>query len=371
MRFDPVSLLSKRFSVRSLILAIIFSFYIAASFVVYFEWIAPSLQGKTDQHIAADSSTYMYFAQSLRSGSPDPLVIASLASFPNTLWSPVLIALALPNPLAIVIADYAMFFVSLWLLIKGVRPSMSRFLTFMILNATTTISLLSVNKEIIDLLVTCTFLYGYSRRRLVVIALALGVALLNRFEVCAVMLLFLVLQSRLNPVRQRRGLSLFLIAVALSVILPLSASANLSVRFAEASAGGVVKLLDQLEMHYLFVVSVIPKIGENLFGMLISPGSWAKFSDFSDLANSYILFLNNLATAVVLLVLAERRKLSLDSDIMYFAALGCIVMSMSLVIQPRYFYFVYVLFCVEASLPKSHGAIPGSANTAVRKSAYA
>ena len=59
--------------------------------------------------------------------------------------------------------------------------------------------------------------------------------------------------------------------------------------------------------------------------------------------------LNNLATAVVFFVLVKKRALRVRSDLIYFAVLGCVVMAVSLVIQPRYFYFVYVLLCFQAA----------------------
>lgn len=351
MILDPVKLLSTRFRVKSWILFGVVSVYVVISLLFYFQWVGPSLNGSLDSHIAADSSTYLYFADSLREGRPDPIVIARLSSFPNTLWFPVVLALLLKSTFAMVIANYAMFFIALILLKKAFTFSLGGFIGLLLLNATTTISLLSVNKEIVDLLVVSIFLLGYRQRRFNVLALALVLALLNRFEVCLVMLIFLAAESGLNPLRRRRGLTLVILTIGLSVTLPLVASASLADRFTEASAGGVVAWLDSLEMHYLFAVSVVPKIAETFFGMLVNASNWDKLSDLSDIANSYILLSNNLATAAVLMILARRRGSALRSDILYFAFFGCIIMSVSLVIQPRYFYFAYVLMCLEAAHP--------------------
>jgi len=78
------------------------------------------------------------------------------------------------------------------------------FVGLLLLNATTTISLLSVNKEIVDLLAVSIFFFARRRHRNGVLLLALMLALFNRFEVCIVMLLFLLAESKLNPWRQRR-----------------------------------------------------------------------------------------------------------------------------------------------------------------------
>lgn len=349
---DPTKILSARFRFSSWIVGVTLLAYFCASFCLYFQWVAPSLNGDSQVHIGADSATYIGFAESLRSGRPDPLVIAALSTFPNTLWSPVLIALVLKSTFAMVVANYVAFIAAILLLKKSFSFSMSGFLMLMLLNATTTVSLLSVNKEIIDLLVVSIFLFGYRRHRTSVILLALFLALLNRFELALVMLLFLAAQSSFNPLRRRRVATLVVLTLFLSVMLPLVASQNLANRFEEASAGGVVVVLDGLEMHYLFAVSVIPKVAENFFGMLMNPSSWGAFSESLDIANSYVLVSNNLATLFVVIVLASRRSFATRSEIMYFAFFGCIIMSISLVIQPRYFYFVYVLLCLQAAHPK-------------------
>jgi hypothetical protein len=330
------------------------AWYIPLSLFAFYQWVDPSMQGRTDQHIAADSQAYLLFADSIRERRNDPVVLAALSSFPNTLWMPVLIALALKSTLIIVVANYVAFFVSIALLKKSFSFSTGTFVGFLLLNATTTISLLSVNKEMIDLLAISLFLFGYRNHRRVLIFFALLLALLNRFEVFVVMATFMLVQTRLNPWRRRRKLTLMLLVIGLSVMLPIALRANLAARFEEASSGGLIAVLDSLEIHFLFGVAVVPKIAENFFGMLINPATWTALSDFSDIANSYILLFNNLATLVVFFVLLKKHALSLRSDLVYLAMIGSVLMSVSLVIQPRYFYFVYILLCLKAAESQVH-----------------
>lgn len=188
---------------------------------------------------------------------------------------------------------------------------------------------------------------------------ALILALLNRYEVLICFVLFLAMRSRLNPWRGRRWLSLLLLLCGFTILLPLSASHVLAEKFAEAEGGGVVTFLDQLEMHFLFIFAAVPKIAENFFGELLNPATIARYT-FEDLANSYILLLNNLATALVVVklwMMGRFRLRSIQSDLMYLAAITSIVMSISLVIQPRYFYIVYVLLCIEATRRRQRDAI--------------
>lgn len=358
MKIDPFVILTTRISFRSLGLLALLAAYVAFSLFLFFQWVNPSLDGRTDQSIAADSMTYIYFADSIREGEDNPYVLASLYTFPNTLWAPVLLALALKSNFAIVIIDYVMFFASFLLLKKSFSFSAGAFVGLLLLNPTTTISLLSVNKEIIDMLAISLFLYSLRTHRSVFLFVSLMLALVNRYEVCAVMLVFLLAESRLNPLRQRRFMTVAALVIALDVLLPLFASNALSVRFEEASRGGVVTWLDTLEMHYLYIIAVVPKIAENLFGQLFNPSAWRTYS-VSDLANSYILWFNNLAYAIVFIVLAGKRLLTMRSNIVYLSILGASLMAVSLVIQPRYFYFIYVLLCLQAARPTARKPAQG------------
>lgn len=360
MMLHPVRILSKPIRIRSIVVFVLFALYIAFSMFLLVEWVAPSLDGRVDQHIAADSSTYMHFADVLREGSPDPEVIAALATFPNTLWAPVLLALLLKSTFAIAIADYAMFFLALFLFKRSFSFSTAMFLGLLLLNATTTISLLSVNKEIIDLLVISMFLFARRKGNSLLLLLALLLALINRFEVCLVLVLFMVVESKLNPLRHRRVATTVAVLVALSVLLPLAASHALAGKFEEASTSNTIMFLDTLEMHYMYGIAVFPKIAENLFAEVLNVSKWVNSYSLSDLANSYIVFSNNLATLIVLIVLLRKRALTLRSDLIYFALMGCVVMAISLVVQPRYFYFVYVTLCLQAALPKSSWKMEGT-----------
>lgn len=346
---NTLKILTIRFPYRSVVLTSLLFGYIVFTLFLFAQWIAPSLDGRLDIHIAADSGTYIYFAQSLRSGNVDPFVVSALSSFPNTLWAPVLIAFALNSTWTTVLINYLMFFISLVLLRKSRYFAVGPFLCLLLLNATTTISLLSVNKEIVDLLAISLFLFARHRRNTALLGLALLIALINRFEICFVMILFLALSSKFNPWAHRRLLTVTALTFLLSIALPLLAARALSSRFEEASSGGVVTILDAMEMRYLYFVAAIPKIAENFFGELVNSSSWQSAAATSDIANSYILLSNNFSAAIVFMVLVIRRRLSLRSDVMFLAAIGCVVMGISLVIQPRYFYFAYILFCIEAA----------------------
>ena len=334
------------------VLMLAMAVYLAICAMVFVQWVNPSLDGRTDQHIAADSIRYLYMADVVRGDYADPWVWVNLASFPNTLWMPVLIATLLKSTVLMAIANFALFGASIALFRRSANINVGVFLFFLLLNPTTTVSLLSVNKEIVDLFLTALFCYFLTTRRKWAIISALLIAVINRYEVGVALVAFLWIRSRFNPLRGRRVLSLVVVVLLLSILLPITASESMNSRFREASSTvtttGLVAFLDQLQMRYLFALVVIPKALENMFGELLNVPGWARYT-LQDLANSYILFFNNLATATVLLFLAWKRSLKISNDWIYLALTIIVFMSISLVTQPRYFYLCYVLFCFRAA----------------------
>ena len=336
--------------VKSVVLLALMATYVSISFFLFFQVVDPSLDGRTDRHIAADSGTYITAADALRQGREDIFLAVALSSFPNTVLCPILLAFVLKSTFAMVLADYAMFFLALALLRKSYSFSTGVFVGLMLLNATTTISLLSVNKEIVDVLAVAIFFYARAKHRSGVLVLALLLAVFNRWEICLVMLVFLIAESKFNPLRHRRVLTIAALVVALTVVLPLVASESLNVRLGEVTEARSVAWLDSLELHYLFAVAVIPKIAFTLFATLVAhPLTAETYYSYSDIANSTILYSNNLATVVVIVILAWKRRFTVRSNLVYFALLGFIIMAISPVTVQRYVYFAYVLLCLEAA----------------------
>jgi hypothetical protein len=323
------------------------------SLVLFFTWVNPSLTGETQQHIAADSNNYKYIADSLREGRNEPGVLASITTFPNTRLGPVLLSLLVPSTVAIVLTNYAILLFAIWLFRRALDINVGLLLLLILANVTTFISLLSLNKEILDLLAIALFVFylghGSQLGRRSALFAALLVSTICRFETAVCFIAYLILQSRWNILRSRRIASLVVIVLVLSAILPSLISApRIEEVEATASAGGLLLLLDDLQMHHLFFFVVIPKILDNLFAQLVSFNSWPSYS-LDDAANTFFMFGNNLASLLVVVLLICQRRFKLRNNLVYFACLTAILMSTSPVIQPRYFYGAYIILCVEAA----------------------
>jgi hypothetical protein len=349
----PACLSTKR-KPLSFAYAFFFSTYAVIALLFLILWVIPSLDGRSTEHLGADSITYIRMAKSIRQGTPDPLTLAALATFPNGLWSPVLIAFLIPNNYVIAGMNCVLFFGTIYLFAKTFEFSHLLFTLLLLVNPTTFTSLLALNKEIIDLFLVALILYAKTKHRSGLLILCILLAAFNRFEVAVAMSLFLFLTSKYNVFKKSRTLSLILLTAAISIFLPLFAGKILSTHMEEASNAGIVALLNSLEANYLYILAVIPKIIQNFIGHLFEVSHWLPTSaDEAKLA--YMYWLNNVINLFVLLMIAYKKTFSLRSNVVYFALIGSIVMAVSPVIQPRYFYFVYALLCLELSRPLPQG----------------
>jgi hypothetical protein len=349
MTFYPANVLATRFRTRSFLVLMVLVIWVAATLVIFFKVVIPSFErGNTSETFAVDSTVYTYFADSLREGRYDPWVISSLAIFPNTLWAPVLIALILNSALLIMLLNYTLFVVSVLLYKRSYSISPSVFVLLLLLNPTTTTSILCVNKEILDFFSLSLFLYSRKEHRYILLLCALGIAFLNRYEISVVMLVYAIAESRLNPWREKRIVTLLSLIGLLNFVMPLWGARTLSHRFEEAQSAGLVKVLDLMQMHYLYALAVFPKIAEDMYGFLTNLSVWADPSSWL-----FIMFFNNLATAVLTVIIVKKRQLTLRNDFIYFAALGAVVVAQAQIVQPRYFYFVYVLLCLQVASQNS------------------
>jgi hypothetical protein len=89
-----------------------------------------------------------------------------------------------------------------------------------------------------------------------------------------------------------------------------------------------------------------------LFGQLPNPQVWKTPSSWL-----FINFFNNAAAAILILINMAKGRFTLRSDFIYLGAFGSVLLAQSLVVQPRYFYFVYILLCLEAAEKKSRSPL--------------
>jgi accessory gene regulator protein AgrB len=337
---------------KTWILLLFLIIYIQVTFVIFFQAVVPSFdagEDTTNVTFAVDSTVYMYLADAVRDGRYDPYVIGSLFHFPNTTWAPVFTWWLLDNNLLVMLLNYALFVASVLLLKKTFPISLTVFLPLLLLNPTSTTSILCLNKEVFDFFILAVFLRSRVTRNKWLLVAALIFALINRFEFCAVMALFVLSGSRFNPWRKNRAMTLFIVIMAINFIVPLLAGDVLSSRFEEAESANTIAVLDRLQMHYLYALVVVPKIAENIFGQLLNP------QVYRDMSSYYLInFFNNFSYVIVLAIAAKKKLLNLQNDLVYLACFGAVIVAQSLAVQPRYFQFAYILLCLQIAQLKAH-----------------
>jgi hypothetical protein len=346
---DPVTLLTRPVRVKSIILAGVLTLYIAATLVVFFQVVIPSLEDfSANETFAVDTTVYTDLADSVREGRYTPYVVGSLAHFPNTAWMPVLIWLILNNAFLVMLLNYALFTFSILLLRKTFSINLAIFIPLLLLNPTTTTSILCLNKESVDLFCLSLFLYSRVKNKKWILLATLLFALINRYEFCVVMLLFAVAGSRWNPLREKRIATMLLLVAAFNFAIPFWGGKMLAQRFEEAASANTIAFLDRLQMNYLYIIAVIPKIAENLFGQIVNPQVWK-----APTAWLIVNLFNNISYLIVITIAAINRRLTLQNDLIYFAVIGALLVAQSLSVQPRYFQFIYVLLCLQIAQLKS------------------
>ena len=223
-------------------------------------------------------------------------------------------------------------------------------------------SLLAVNKEIIGLLSVSLLACYLKNNNKFYFILSLILSFITRWQAFVVFLVFYLINSRFNPLRNKRFKFIILFCIILSVILP-SLNSFLSediysIGQQQDKLFGILGIFYSLQNNYLYILAVIPKILSNLFGnifriftIITSPQN----IDFTDIYNNVFILGHQLIMFFMTIYFLIKKKLVLRSDILYFSIIYLIIFSTSPSIQYRYMFPLYALFCITISLkPINH-----------------
>jgi hypothetical protein len=329
--------------------------FIGLCFYVFFTIELPIRLYQSDLRLGADSHTYFNFADVLRRGGAHHFEFIGLGA---NFIGPILMALLFKTPFWVMIGNMALFAFALLMCSPVDRLSRTMLALLLALNATTLVSLVTLNKEIFALvasLLLCRYLYTESKSRLLLAAI-LVIGLMARWEQSAITLLFLFFRREGSYFRRHPYAAILLLIALITVAYPLvlhSSGIDLSGFTDQAQSGNRIPVVDQLQAHYLFPLAVLPKALLSLFGGLVTPSYYLTnylHQDFTDLANQYVIHLHCLAMLLLVLVALFRGRLRMSRSLPFFMALYLIVTSANPFTQPRYEYPIYVLLCFELAL---------------------
>jgi hypothetical protein len=332
-----------------------FAIFMCSLFPLFF-WVAePSLLGKIPYRVWCDSPVYLWTAgvdtdpglllerhSSLLETQTGAFDWTQLVEFSSNYLGPVLIAVLAGSNFRIMLVNSVLFFLALHYLFKlrNIRPKL---LTILILiNPFTIVSILTVNKEIIALLAVALFAYYMEKRSWFLFPVVLAVSFLARWEQAALFLLWVLLVSRLNPLRAHRLAVILMVVMGISIVYPQMKSFT----GLWETDSHVMNTLYSIQQHYLYFLVLIPKVILNFAMNILDVRDYGQI-DWRDLTNSAFLMLHEVLMVALTFAIIRSRRFRLQSDIVYAAVLVTVVFCSAPLIQPRYLYPVYIFACIE------------------------
>lgn len=313
-----------------------------------------ALEGRSDFHFYADSSTYHEAARGDLAGIENPADLIGIAG--NFLGPLLVLRLTGDNYYLVLLANATMMFLSVASIAKTLKLDSLRLAVLLLLNPLTVSSLLAVNKEILSLVFVALLLRALVSRSWWLIGAAALLSVLVRWQLTLVLMLLVAVLMTGDAWRGHRrllvaallgGLSLLYVAL-LPIFEPIRATFELSASEYEGSGlyewlvgwqdvGAYWAVFPFKAAHLLFVLGL-------RIDRLLAP---------TNLYNDVWQLLHSSATLFMFIALWRARRLRLGNDLVFISVLYVAVFALSPIYAPRYFYPVYVMWAIAltASTP--------------------
>jgi hypothetical protein len=322
--------------------------YYLASLGAFLLLALPVLRGEFHLQFYADTMTYERLARTM------PLSF-NLIQVGANLFGPVLVLKTLGGHRFLVyLFNLACLTAAFGIVVRTFPVNRLRFLFYLMLTPLMFTSLLSINKEIVAVAATAFFASYYRSGRRWQLAVALVASFLVRWQMTLFMFVFMGMASPINPVRRRRLLSVTILTVAISVAYVqnldtferIDQVASFAVREA-VEGSGLYGAFTSVQNHYGYFLVFLPKTLHQMIGPL---GRMDKVTDVSDFFNNDVILFHCVATAILLSLAVWRRRIRLNLDPIYIAAVYAAVFGLSPIFAPRYFLPIYVLVALALAL---------------------
>jgi hypothetical protein len=322
--------------------------YVLSSLGVFLVVALPVLRGDMQFKFYVDTMTYERIARTM------PLSF-DLVQIGVNLFGPVLVLNVLGgNRFLVYLFNVACLVAAFVVVARSFPVNRLRLLFYLMVTPLMFTSLLSINKEIMAVAAIAFFAAYYASGRRWQLAVALATSFLVRWQMTLFMLVFMAMASPLNPLRRRRFLSLLLLTVAISVVYVqnlatfhrLDQVAALGAREA-VEGSGLYQAFISVQNKFGYFLVFLPKTLHQMVGPLSRVD---KVTDMSNFFNNDVLFFHSLATVILLGSALWRRRIRLDLDPIYIAAVYAAVFGLSPIFSPRYFLPIYVLVAIAVAL---------------------
>lgn len=323
--------------------------YLIFVLIFYFVFIGKDYYNNDSYTFDADSYTY----NNISNIQDDRTIV--LISLNQNLLGPIGILYILNNNnFLVLLFNITIFIWSLISLSKILNSKQAFFFNLLIfLNPLTLSSLLTINKEIFTFCSVINYiLYAFKKERKYLIISAFF-AFISRWQMFAV-LTIIYLFHRINKTYKIKKTTLLLLLILLiNIIYPIFlknifGSIYTSGTFDTQSEnfGGILLIFNWLQDHYLFVISLIPKILANYFGNFISIKNIFLLKTYTnfDMYNYIFLPIHQFLFFLIFLFILKKKKFQLNNNIILFAIIYSILFSISSFIQYRYFYPLFIIY---------------------------
>jgi hypothetical protein len=329
-----------------------FCLYLVFCLFCFFHWELPRLNHETYVRFGADSPTY-WEAVNYRKEHADTNI--TLISFTGNLLGPVLIGVILKTGLAVAVFNIFLFFVAVEIACSIPGMDRYRLLFLLAICSETAPALVTLNKEILVLISTILLAkYIYSEKhRWYRLVLALFISVFARWEQIAVVLVFLFLRRKGSLFERNPRLGIAAVIASLTVVYTMIARLPGSgiAAFTQYSEGAntIVKL-NAVQASFGFPLVMIPKMIMDISGELLRPLTLFReysYTEANDIHGAWIIPLFSLVLIPLLWIAYRRGKLDPRRPVALLIIIYMITTALTPFVQPRYYYFVYVLLCVE------------------------
>jgi hypothetical protein len=354
----PTPAIFHRRSVSAWLVIGTFVVFVILTLGLYFEAVAPVADFWFQPYIAADAAAYWELS-GVRPGAltAEKADSDSGPQFGGGSFGPVLQAKLFRTDLGVLLSNFAMLALMLWVVSTMKEFDLSTFTLLLLLNPLLISVVATLNKEIFAITGLILFLrYMTAKRyRFLLLTAAILVSFGGHWQQAAVLLMLCCLESRFSPLRNKPWAGVVTILLFFTVaytlvfhLVPIVIAALL----AQAEAGHTIVILDNIQGNFGFPLVVIPKILMNVMGYFSTPTYFLQrywSEDFSNWYGQIFMQAQEFLTTALLFGLLIFRKLPLKQPLVYLLVVYFILTAVNPMVQPRYEYPAYVLMCLQVA----------------------
>lgn len=323
-----------------LIILLIILFWFGLNFLYFIgnnelEQISPSFQ------FFADSNTYLKMYRDDLDGQP-------LVKIDGNYLGPIAVLIAFDgNNYLVMLFNFLVFGYSVIQIGKTLRLNAFHLAVLLLISPITLSNLLSVNKEIFFYPFLALALNAYIRKSIILILFAAAVSVMVRWQLTIFYVtLVSIIYFRALSCSRLSVLIILLLAISVGYLLirpiiePVLSYVQLSNETYDGGGSGLFERIMEMQNSGLYFLVFPIKALHLLFGMGVK---FDKMLNPVDLYNDFFVSVHCAATLIVFSLLAIKRKITLDCDLLFVALIFLAVLCVTPIYAPRYLYLFFVL----------------------------